>query len=70
MAKQEEKESVKKLVASNPSVDFPIAVIATDADPYHETGKEFMAGTKKAAELVKRGWVKYAKPTKEEKDEK
>jgi hypothetical protein len=67
MAKQEKeqdenvgKESTKKLVADKPSVDFPVDVIATEADPYHETGAKFQAGTKKAAELVKRGWVKMA----------
>jgi len=61
MAKEkDEKESVKKLVAVAPSVDFPVEVVATESDPYHETGTKFTAGTKKAAELVKRGWVKMA----------
>jgi hypothetical protein len=59
--KSEEKEATeKKFIESNPSVDFPVEVIATEADPYHETGKKFMAGSKKAEELVKRGWVTMA----------
>lgn len=56
-----EKPDAKELsVAKDASVDFPVDVIATEADPYHETGTKFQAGTKKAAELVKRGWVKLA----------
>lgn len=42
------------------SVDFPVEVIATEADPYHITGEKFHAGEKKAKELVARGWVKMA----------
>ena len=63
MSKKEEKEeegTQKKLIIEKPSVDFPVEVIATEADPYHETGHKFHAGSKKAAELVKRGWVKMA----------
>jgi hypothetical protein len=51
--------STKSLKVDKPSVDFTVKVIATAADPYHETGAEFDAGIKKAAELVKRGWVEY-----------
>jgi len=59
--KKEGEGAGKKLVSTKPSVDFPVEVIATEADPYHETGAKFQAGSKKAAELVKRGWVKMAK---------
>lgn len=58
--KEEVKKGEKQLKVDKPSVDFPVDVIATEADPYHETGAKFQAGTKKAAELVKRGWVKMA----------
>jgi len=58
--KEKSIELVKKLVDAKPSVDFPVDVIATEADPYHETGTVFQAGTKKAKELVKRGWVTMA----------
>ena len=58
--KKKEGESFKKLVAVNPSVDFPVDIVATETDPYHETGSEFQVGTKKAKELVKRGWAKMA----------
>lgn len=65
MAKEKELEApeekkVDKLKVATPSVDWPVDVIATEADPYHETGAKFQAGSKKAAELVKRGWVKLA----------
>lgn len=64
MAKEEVKKEGgpdgKKILSVKPSVDFPVDVIATEADPYHETGTVFQAGEKKAAELVKRGWVKLA----------
>jgi hypothetical protein len=66
----EEKEETKKTdkapdkkelkISKDASIDFPVAVVATEADPYHETGAKFHAGSKKAAELVKRGWVKLA----------
>lgn len=68
MAKQKEGQegaSKELSVAKDASVDFPVTVIATEADPYHETGAEFQAGSKKAAELVKRGWVKLAKKEKD-----
>ena len=56
-----ERPDAKELnVSKDASVDFPVDVIATAADPYHETGTKFQAGTKKAAELVKRGWVTLA----------
>lgn len=56
-----EKPDQKQLsVSKDASVDFPVEVIATEADPYHETGAKFHAGTKKAEELVRRGWVKMA----------
>lgn len=58
--KNKESESTKKLVSVEPSVDFPVNVVATEADPYHETGAKFQAGEKKTKELVKRGWVKLA----------
>jgi hypothetical protein len=61
--KENEKEvsaDQKKIKTQKASVDFPVKVIATEADPYHETGEEFEAGEKKAKELVKRGWVKMA----------
>jgi hypothetical protein len=55
------KKTEKELnVAKDASIDFPVEVIATEADPYHETGIKFHAGKKKAEELVKRGWVKFA----------
>lgn len=64
MANQEEKSKrpdQKELnISKDASVDFPVDVIATEADPYHETGTKFQAGTKKAKELVARGWVKMA----------
>lgn len=64
MAKEEEKEGKKidKKIeqAADASIDFPVEVISLDADPYHETGTKFHAGTKKAKELVARGWVKMA----------
>ncbi len=50
----------KKLGVGKPSVDFPVTVIATKADPYHVTGSEFEAGCKKALELVERGWVELS----------
>lgn len=51
----------KKLnISKDASVDFSVEVVATEADPYHETGTKFHAGTKKAKELVERGWVKMA----------
>lgn len=50
-----------KLKVTKPSVDFPVNVEATEADPYHETGTVFQAGSKKADELVKRGWLKLVK---------
>ena len=53
-------KKTSKLKVEKPSVDWPVGVIATDADPYHETGHKFQEGSKKAAELVKRGWVKMA----------
>lgn len=58
--KEDVKKGEKQLKVDKPSVDFPVDVIATEADPYHETGTKFQAGSKKAAELVKRGWVKLA----------
>ena len=48
------------IVAKDASVDFPVTVIATEADPYHPTGTKFQAGSKKAKELVARGWVTMA----------
>lgn len=63
--KKEEKKTEKKLDVVKPSVDFPVRVIATEADPYHETDKEFDAGAKKAIELEKRGWVKFTTKAKE-----
>jgi len=45
-------------VSKDASIDFPVEVEALEADPYHVTGEKFHAGTKKAAELEKRGWVK------------
>lgn len=58
---EEEAPDQKQLVVSkDASVDFPVEVIATEADPYHLTGTRFHAGTKKAAELVARGWVTMA----------
>jgi len=59
--KEQEKKAEKELkTAKDASIDFPVEVIATEADPYHETGAKFHAGKKKADELVKRGWVKMA----------
>lgn len=61
MSEKKEKDDEKKLnIAKDASVDFPVDVIATEADPYHETGTKFQAGSKKAKELVARGWVKMA----------
>jgi hypothetical protein len=61
LEEKKEKKTEKKLdVAKDASIDFTVEVIATESDPYHETGAKFHAGTKKAAELVKRGWVKMA----------
>jgi len=60
---QEEKErpDTKQLsVSKDASVDFPVEVIATDSDIYHETGTKYHVGSKKAKELVTRGWVKMA----------
>lgn len=55
------KKNQKELsISKDASVDWPVDVIATEADPYHETGTKFQAGTKKAKELEKRGWVKIA----------
>lgn len=48
-------------VSKDASIDFPVDVVATEADPYHETGTVFQAGSKKANELVKRGWVTLSK---------
>lgn len=48
-------------ISKDASIDFPVDVIATEADPYHETGAQFQAGKKKAEELVKRGWVRMAR---------
>ncbi len=59
--KESKKPDQKDLVVSkDASVDFPVEVIATEADPYHVTGTKFQAGEKKAKELVARGWVKMA----------
>lgn len=56
---KDEKKLEKKLEqTADASIDFPVEVEALVADPYHETGAIFHAGKKKAAELVKRGWVK------------
>lgn len=61
----DEKEKIKKtekelVISKDASVDFPVEVIATEADPYHVTGTKFHAGSKKAKELVARGWVTLA----------
>lgn len=53
-----EKPDQKKMEINNPSVDWPVEVEALEADPYHVTGTKFKAGSKKAEELEKRGWVK------------
>lgn len=61
MAEEKEKKTEKELkTAKDASIDFPVLVVATEADPYHETEHKFHAGKKKADELVKRGWVKMA----------
>lgn len=64
MAKKNQENEMpdqKELVVSkDASVDFPVEVIATEADPYHLTGTKFHAGSKKAKELVERGWVTMA----------
>jgi hypothetical protein len=58
---ENERPDQKELnVSKDASVDFPVEVIATEADPYHVTGTKFHAGSKKAEELVRRGWVKMA----------
>lgn len=61
-----EKQIEKKLnQALDASIDFPVTVQSTEADPYHETGTEWLCSSKKAAELVKRGWVKIIKNEKQ-----
>lgn len=63
MANDKEKkgpEQKELLVSKDASIDYTVKVEALDKDPYHETGTIFDAGTKKAKELVARGWVKYA----------
>jgi len=55
--KADEVDNKKLSVSKNASIDFPVKVVATEADPYHETGTVFEAGKKKAIELIKRGWV-------------
>ncbi len=68
MATTEVKKVIKPLeVSKEASVDFPVKVKSLKADPYHKDGAVFEMGSKKAKELVERGWVEYA--NKKDKDD-